>query len=107
MLREPPDLVFIDAEKEDYEELFALVREKLEPGGLVVADNVLSHVDPLGEYSRKRQSDPSLASVTIPLDRGLEVTVVLDPVPLAEPHFASGLACPPQTRIMGRTTERG
>jgi caffeoyl-CoA O-methyltransferase len=75
------DLVFIDAEKEDYEELFALVREKLEPGGLVVADNVLSHSDPLGEYSRKRQSDPSLASVTIPLDRGLEVTVVLDPVP--------------------------
>ena len=81
LLREPPDLVFIDAEKEDYEELFVLVREKLEPGGLVVADNVLSHSDPLGEYSRKRQSDPSLASVTIPLDRGLEVTVVLDPVP--------------------------
>jgi predicted O-methyltransferase YrrM len=77
-VREPPDLVFIDAEKEDYEELFALVREKLEPGGLVVADNVLSHVDALGEYSRRRQSDPGSSSVTIPLDRGLEVTVVLD-----------------------------
>jgi caffeoyl-CoA O-methyltransferase len=77
-LREPPDLVFIDAEKEDYEELFTLVRDRLEPGGLVVADNVLSHVDPLGDYSRKRQGDPSLASVTVPLDRGLEVTVVLE-----------------------------
>jgi predicted O-methyltransferase YrrM len=76
-LRESPDLVFLDAEKEDYEGLFALVRGKLEPGGLVVADNVLSHVGMLGEYSRRRQADPTLSSVTVPLDQGLEVTVVL------------------------------
>ena len=36
------DLVFLDAEKDDYEALVALVRFLLEPGGLVVADNVLS-----------------------------------------------------------------
>src|SRR5881275_1498974 len=35
------DLVFLDAEKEQYEELFQLARPKLEPAGLVVADNVL------------------------------------------------------------------
>ncbi|MGH2932918.1 MAG: O-methyltransferase [Gaiellaceae bacterium] len=71
------DIVFIDAEKEDYEELFALARTKLEPGGLVVADNVLSHPDPLARYSAARQADPTLSSVTVPLDRGLELTVVL------------------------------
>jgi predicted O-methyltransferase YrrM len=71
------DLVFLDAEKEQYEALFGLAREKLEPGALVVADNVLSHADPLAEYSRARQADPTLESVTVPLDRGLEVSVLL------------------------------
>lgn len=71
------DLVFLDAEKEQYEELFRLAREKLEPGAVVIADNVLSHADPLAEYSRARQADPTLESVTVPLDRGLEISVVL------------------------------
>jgi predicted O-methyltransferase YrrM len=71
------DVVFLDAEKDDYERLFALARHKVEPGGLFVADNVLSHQDPLARYSAARQSDPTLSSVTIPLDRGLEVSTVL------------------------------
>src|SRR5438128_10498147 len=71
------DMVFLDAEKEDYERLFGLAREKLEPGALVVADNVLSHEETLGAYSRARQADPTLESVTVPLDRGLELSVVL------------------------------
>jgi predicted O-methyltransferase YrrM len=71
------DVVFLDAEKEDYERLFRLTREKLEPGALVVADNVLSHPDPLAAYSAARQADPTLESVTVPLDRGLELSVVL------------------------------
>ena len=71
------DVVFIDAEKDDYEALFRLAREKLEPGAIVVADNVLSHEDTLGAYSRARQADPTLESVTVPLDRGLELSVVL------------------------------
>jgi predicted O-methyltransferase YrrM len=71
------DVVFLDAEKEDYERLFELVRDKLEPGAVVVADNVLSHEETLGAYSRARQSDPTLESVTVPLDRGLELSVIL------------------------------
>ena len=71
------DVVFLDAEKDDYEELFRLAREKVEPGAVVVADNVLSHPDPLARYSAARQADPTLSSVTVPLDRGLELTVVL------------------------------
>ena len=71
------DVVFLDAEKDDYERLFALARGKLETGGLVVADNVLSHPDPLARYSAARQADATLSSVTVPLDRGLELTVIL------------------------------
>jgi predicted O-methyltransferase YrrM len=71
------DVVFLDAEKEDYEQLFELARPKVEPAGIFVADNVLSHADPLAEYSAARQADPTLESVTIPLDRGLELSVVL------------------------------
>ena len=71
------DVVFVDAEKDDYERLFELARPRLEPGGLVIADNVLSHVETLGAYSAARQADPDLVSVTVPLDRGLELTTLL------------------------------
>jgi predicted O-methyltransferase YrrM len=71
------DVCFLDAEKDDYELLYALARPKLEPGAVVVADNVLSHADPLAGYSQARQADPTLESVTVPLDRGLELSVVL------------------------------
>jgi predicted O-methyltransferase YrrM len=71
------DVVFIDAEKEDYEQLFQLARARVEPAAVIVADNVLSHREALGAYSAARQADPTLVSVTVPLDRGLELSVVL------------------------------
>ena len=71
------DVVFLDAEKDDYESLFELARGKVEPGALFVADNVLSHPEPLALYSAARQGDPTLLSVTVPLDRGLELSAVL------------------------------
>jgi predicted O-methyltransferase YrrM len=71
------DVVFLDAEKEQYEALFDSARSKLERGAVVIADNVLSHVEALGAYSEARQADPTLESVTVPLDRGLEVSVLL------------------------------
>jgi predicted O-methyltransferase YrrM len=71
------DVVFIDAEKSQYEHYFAHARKRVEAGGLVVADNVLSHRETLEEYSQARQSDPTLLSTTLPLDRGLELSVVL------------------------------
>jgi predicted O-methyltransferase YrrM len=75
------DLVFLDAAKTQYEAYFALARERLEPGGLVVADNVLSHPDELSGYVEARRADPGLATVTVPLDRGLELSVVLTGAP--------------------------
>ena len=71
------DVCFLDAEKDDYERLFALARPKLQTGALILADNVLSHAESLGAYSAARQADPALESLTVPLDRGLELSVVL------------------------------
>ena len=73
------DVVFLDAEKEAYEPLYQLARTKLEPGGVVIADNVLSH-DELHAYSTARQADATLVSVTVPLDRGLELSIVLSSI---------------------------
>ena len=68
-----------DSKKDEYERYFGLARNLVDPGGLIVADNVLSHEEALGAYSRARQSDPTLLSVTVPLDSGLELTTVLEP----------------------------
>lgn len=70
------DVVFLDAWKDDYEWYFEVARTKLEPGGVVVADNV--HSNPVVQaYAEARQSDPTLLSVTVPIGSGLEVTTVL------------------------------
>ena len=80
-LEEGFDVVFIDAWKDDYERYFELARTKVEPGAVIVADNVTSHAG-LARYVEARQSDPSLVSVTVPVGNGLEVTTVLtDPLP--------------------------
>jgi predicted O-methyltransferase YrrM len=70
------DVVFLDAWKDDYETFFALARQKLDPGGIVVADNVLTN-ETVQAYAAARQADPSLVSVSVPIGHGLEVTTVL------------------------------
>jgi predicted O-methyltransferase YrrM len=73
------DVVFLDAANKVYEELFNLARPKLEVGALVIADDVILHADTLQAYSLARRADPTLLSTTVPLDRGLELTVILRP----------------------------
>ena len=70
------DVVFIDAWKGDYEAYFQLARTKLDPGGVVVADNVTTS-DAVRAYAAARQAGPTLVSVTVPIGQGLEVTTVL------------------------------
>ena len=70
------DVVFIDAWKDDYEWYFEQARTKLEPGGVVIADNVDTS-STVKEYAKARQADPTVVSVTVPLGNGLEVTTIL------------------------------
>jgi len=92
MIEDGFDVVFLDAANKLYEELFQLAREKLEPGALVIADDVVLHADTLAAYSQARQADPTLSSLTVPFDRGLELSVVLAEVAgnLDEPRKGGG-----------------
>ena len=69
----PFDLVFIDAEKDDYVAHFEAALPLLRPGGVVVADNVVSH--DLSAYQTYLRGHSQIETVTLPVGRGLEVSV--------------------------------
>jgi predicted O-methyltransferase YrrM len=69
----PFDLVFIDAEKDDYVDHLEAVIGRVRPGGLILADNVISH--DLSAYQAMLRSRSDVETVTIPIDRGVEFTV--------------------------------
>jgi len=69
------DFVFIDAEKEDYIRYFDLVFPFVKVGGVVVADNVISHAEILNDYIEHVRANPNTQSVLIPVGRGEEMTL--------------------------------
>lgn len=85
-LKDEFDLVFIDADKENYSNYYDLVFPKVKPGGYIIADNVLwsgkvlnsamkmdIETKSLYEYSRKVHSDPRVEKVLLPLRDGLMI----------------------------------
>jgi caffeoyl-CoA O-methyltransferase len=69
----PFDLVFIDAEKDDYVDHFEAIVDRVGIGGLILADNVISH--DLSSYQAMLRSRSDVETVTIPIDRGVEFTL--------------------------------
>jgi caffeoyl-CoA O-methyltransferase len=67
------DLVFIDAEKDDYVDHLAAVVSRVRVGGLILADNVISH--DVSAYQAEVRARGDLETVTIPIDRGVEFTL--------------------------------
>lgn len=81
-LEETFDLVFIDADKINYSTYYDLVMEKVRPGGLIIADNVLwsgkvveatkdKDTMAMDAYNKKVQNDPRVENVLVPLRDGL------------------------------------
>ncbi len=81
------DLVFIDADKENYPAYFNLIIEKLKPGGIILSDNVLwsgKVIEPLNpkdsatksllEYNKLLKEDPRIETVMLPIRDGLTVS---------------------------------
>lgn len=60
-LEGPFDLVFIDADKPNYEQYFDLVIDKVRPGGIILADNVLYHGEVL-QHADKRSNNAKAIS---------------------------------------------
>jgi predicted O-methyltransferase YrrM len=69
----PFDLVFIDAEKDDYVDHLQAVVGRVRPGGLILADNVTSH--DLSAYQAALRARIDVETVTIPIGRGIEFTL--------------------------------
>ena len=69
----PFDLVFIDAEKDDYVDHFEAVIGRVRPGGLILADNVISH--DLSAYQVMLRGRHDAETVTVPINRGVEFTL--------------------------------
>ncbi len=83
-LTERFDLVFIDADKENYSRYFDLVIDRVNLNGFILADNVLwsgkvLHDNPdkdtraIVEFNRKIQSDPRVENVLLPIRDGIMV----------------------------------
>jgi len=66
------DLALIDCEKEDYIRFFDLLQ--MRSGGIVVADNIISHS--LSDYVAYVRRQPGAESITLDIGKGLEVTRV-------------------------------
>ena len=71
------DLVFIDAEKQDYERYLDLTVVALRPGGLLIADNLTSHASDLAGFRTRALADERLSSVVVPIGNGELVGVRL------------------------------
>ena len=76
------DLVFIDADKENYSKYYDLVFDKVRSGGLILADNVLwsgkvtkpkpdKDTRALLEFNEKVMDDPRVENLLLPLRDGI------------------------------------
>ena len=71
------DLVFIDAEKRDYEAYLELAVAALRPGGLLIADNLTSHAGDLEGFRTKALLHERLTGLVVPIGKGELVGVRL------------------------------
>ena len=69
------DILFIDAEKDDYSAHFDRYIDAVRPGGLILADNVTSH--DCSAYQTKIRTRSDIETVTLTLDRGIEFSLKL------------------------------
>jgi caffeoyl-CoA O-methyltransferase len=84
------DLIFIDADKENYINYFELIVPKMNKGGIILSDNVLwsgKVLEPLNpkdistkillDYNLLLKNDPRVETVLLPIRDGLTVSRVL------------------------------
>ncbi len=79
------DLVFIDADKENYANYFDLVIDQVNPGGFIIADNVLwsgkvfdesqndGATQSIRAFNQKMHTDPRVQNVLFPVRDGLMI----------------------------------
>jgi predicted O-methyltransferase YrrM len=89
MIKETFDLVFIDADKSNYTHYFHLIIDQMNPGGIILSDNVLWYgkvaekaalkdADTLAlqEYNTLLNTDERIETVMLPIRDGLTISRV-------------------------------
>ena len=66
----PYDFVFLDSAREQYVSWWPRVRRLVAPGGLLAADNALTHPRELAAFIRAVGRTPGWRSVTVPIGNG-------------------------------------
>jgi len=61
---------FLDAEKEDYADFYEMVIPKMVNGGILVADNVISHAETLKPTLDRALSDERVDALIVPIGKG-------------------------------------
>ena len=85
-LNENFDLIFIDADKENYIKYFEIVSKKLNPNGIIISDNVLwsgkvveesdndQETDTLKKFNSLLSKDERFETIILPLRDGLSIS---------------------------------
>jgi len=71
------DLVFIDVWAERYLDLFRSIERLLQPGTVVLADNMFTAEDSLRSFKKYLDENPRYSTTTLEFESGLELAVVL------------------------------
>lgn len=72
-LEGPWDLAFLDATKQEYVGYLERILPKLAVRALLVADNMLSHAEELGDFRSRVATEPRLDATILPVGTGLLV----------------------------------
>lgn len=83
----PFDFVFIDCVKTEYEQYLDLLLPKLEPGAMIVCDNLLwggkvadgvhdPSTDALRAFNGRITTDPRLTTIVLPVGDGVGISIV-------------------------------
>ena len=64
------DLIFLDSERQEYPGLWPDIRRVIRPGGLLIADNAISHPDEMAPFMLLVESDPDFTTSLVAVGKG-------------------------------------
>ena len=64
---------FLDAEKDVYLDVYEKTIPNLVPGGILAADNIISHANELAGFAAHAESDTRVDALVVPIGKGILV----------------------------------
>jgi predicted O-methyltransferase YrrM len=64
---------FLDAEKDIYIDIYERLLPNLVPGGILAADNAVSHAEVLSDFVAQAEDDPRVDALVVPVGKGILV----------------------------------